>query len=160
MGQINPVCVLHVAQRPPVFTFPSKPWETGVLACVPLYIHGSSYSDIQRKQETNDLNRIVTTESKPTLEKFKFSSSNVRNIATLQFSSLNHGYVLLTKMGQGVGILFHLEYCVLLLIGPKSDTKFPLSHLYLTVRFPVLIQAFVASFYLIIFLSDILDMLL
>lgn len=45
-------------------------------------------------------------------------------------------------------------------MAPKLDTEFPLSHFYLTMRFPVLIQAFVASFYLIICPSDIPDMFL
>lgn len=64
------------------------------------------------------------------------------------------------KAGGAAGILFHLRYCLLLLIGPKLDTELPLSHFYLSKRFPVLIQAFVAIFYLIFCLSDILDMFL
>lgn len=59
-----------------------------------------------------------------------------------------------------VGILFHLRYCLLLLMGPKLDTEFPVSHLQPSMRFPVLIQAFVARFHLISCLSDSLDMFL
>jgi hypothetical protein len=46
------------------------------------------------------------------------------------------------------------------LIGPKLDTEFPLSRLYLSMIFPALVQTFVVSCYLIICLSDILDMFL
>lgn len=159
LGQINPLCVLHGAQRPAVFTFPSKSWETGVLGCLPFSIHGLP---VEFEWETNNLNRICKIESKPTLDRFTFSSS-MKNIVALHFSSLNHVYLPLTKAGdQGwtLEIRFHLGYCLLLLIGPKLDTEFPLSHLYLTMRFLVLIQAFVASFYLIICQSDTLDVFL
>lgn len=133
-----------------MFTFPSKSWETGVLG------------PVEFEWETNDLNRIFKIESKPTLDRFTFSLS-MKNIVALHFSSLNHIYVPLTKAG-GEGrlleILFHLGDCLLLLIGPKLDTEFPLSHLYLSMRFLVLIQASVASFYLIFCQSDILDVFL
>lgn len=58
---------------------------------------------------------------------------------------------------EGVG---QLESYFIWDIGPKLGTEFPLPHLHLSVRFPVVIQAFVASFYLIICLSDILDVFL
>lgn len=45
----------------------------------------------------NYLNRIFKRESEPTLDRFEGSSSSVKNIVTLQFSSLSHIDVLFLK---------------------------------------------------------------